>query len=659
MQKKQLFSLFFLLCSSISCLLAQGSFHTSIYFDTDKAELRWSEKITLDTFLSNIKTYSDVEVAIESYTDDQGSEAYNKTLAEKRANTVSKWLAQNNIIPKSLKISPLGEINDGQTSNEARQRNRRVDMVVSYTNIASVEELEQFFKTKNQKAIEINANNEEQITGDKGVILTIPAQAFEREDGRLAQGNITIQLTEALSPADWIFNGLSTISNGQLLETGGMVNIDAMSDDKQPLRLRKGKNIRVEIPTNGNQEGMELFYANHQTANKSFDWVQAPNLTNSPSIRKKKPYYLLRKGLVDTIRNNTRVPKAIKNPTPTLVTINMPKRPVFAQDSKPHRPIFSPPLEHKKRLFQKDNYEIRYKESVAYYEGRVKRYLKDSVKHQTAKQRYDLAFEHYVSDSMRAMVLAKQNYEKVRHYISVEFKNMLCNSMFLFLNRPTKSWRFQEEDFFTTCYNKIDDVAEQRFTYSHYKEVLEEKYLHHYKVDFVQYNQRYYTNVNSPIQKLKDSLYTSSGLRKNLEEAYLTVVKERLKEDLANGKTTGISAYVFEMTQVGWANVDRFLNYRNLEKAVVQVNQPSDVKLYLLCKDIRSFIPLSYDPIKQFVSPELPKNTSVKLIAIQVKAGVVMYSAADYVIGNIKSPIVPNYTSMPLATLGEELKKLK
>jgi hypothetical protein len=83
------------------------------------------------------------------------------------------------------------------------------------------------------------------------------------------------------------------------------------------------------------------------------------------------------------------------------------------------------------------------------------------------------------------------------------------------------------------------------------------------------------------------------------------------------------------------------------------------VKLYLLCKDIRSFIPLNYDAKKQFLSPELPKNTSIKLIAIKAKAGVVMYSAEDYVVGNIKTAIVPTYKSMPLAALGEELKKLK
>jgi hypothetical protein len=443
MQKQFLFFILAFFCSVYSSV-AQGSFSTSIYFDTDKSDLRSKDKITLDTFLAQIQTYSDVEVAIEAYTDDQGSETYNKILAEKRAATISTWLAQNNIIPKSLKIKSLGEINDGLTNDEARQRNRRVDMVVSYTNIGSVDELEHYFQSKNNKTVEINANEEEQITGDKGTILTIPADAFELEDGSLAQGKITMQLTEALNPADWIINGLSTISNGRMLETGGMVNIEAKSEDDKPLRLRNGKTIRVEIPTNSNKEGMELFYANHQAGDKMFNWVQATNTSNIPSIHKGNPYFLLRKGLVDTLRNNTRVPKGIKNPKPILVEIKMPTKPVFVQGSKLRRPVFTPPLKHKKRLFQKDDYETRYKESVAYYENRIKRYLKDSIAYPNVSKKYALAMAKYKKDSTRVMEIFKQNYKKIQNYIFIDHQNILCQSIYLFLNRPYKNWHIEE-----------------------------------------------------------------------------------------------------------------------------------------------------------------------------------------------------------------------
>ena len=99
----------------------------------------------------------------------------------------------------------------------------------------------------------INAGKDTVIATDGGIVFAIPAGAFQN-----AHGNITLEIREALNPLDIIKGGLSTMSDGKPLETGGMFYINARNGEES-YKIDPAKPIVANIPTNEIKPGMMLF----------------------------------------------------------------------------------------------------------------------------------------------------------------------------------------------------------------------------------------------------------------------------------------------------------------------------------------------------------------------------------------------------------------
>lgn len=103
-----------------------------IYFETNSAELSKGSTIELQQIVDLLKQNPKVVIEISAHTDDVGSDGYNNALSQKRAQSVTDFLAskqvpRNQLVPVGYgKKSPIVP-ND---SDENRARNRRVEMLV-------------------------------------------------------------------------------------------------------------------------------------------------------------------------------------------------------------------------------------------------------------------------------------------------------------------------------------------------------------------------------------------------------------------------------------------------------------------------------------------------------------------------------------------------
>lgn len=96
------------------------------------------------------------------------------------------------------------------------------------------------------------------ITGSKGTKVKFPARAFVDGNGNEVTGTVTVTLKEVLSKKDVMFSGLMTESNGQLLESGGELEVKAKKDGKD-LNIARDTAVRVEVPKVMNNQDMGLF----------------------------------------------------------------------------------------------------------------------------------------------------------------------------------------------------------------------------------------------------------------------------------------------------------------------------------------------------------------------------------------------------------------
>ena len=110
----------------------------SIFFDFDKSFLRTTSKRQLDQLRTILKSNDDYHVELSAHTDAKGSVEYNTALSMRRANAAKDYLISKGISADRIKTSTFGEnvpiakneLENGQDTEQGRQLNRRVELIV-------------------------------------------------------------------------------------------------------------------------------------------------------------------------------------------------------------------------------------------------------------------------------------------------------------------------------------------------------------------------------------------------------------------------------------------------------------------------------------------------------------------------------------------------
>lgn len=124
----------------------------------------------------------------------------------------------------------------------------------------------------------INTALDTVVETDAGILFSIHEGAFIDENGKPVVGNISLEVREALDAATIIRSGLTTMSDGKLLETGGMFYLNARKDGKS-LSINPEKPILADIPTGGDNKDMMLFDGERK-ADGTINWVNPKPIEN-------------------------------------------------------------------------------------------------------------------------------------------------------------------------------------------------------------------------------------------------------------------------------------------------------------------------------------------------------------------------------------------
>ncbi len=111
---------------------------------------------------------------------------------------------------------------------------------------------------KTAQIFAIDFKKDTTIVCTEGTKLFIKANSFVDEQGNTIQGDINLEVTEFYKLSDMLLANLSTTSNGEQLETGGMLFVEAKKDEKN-LMLDENSSIEISFPTKIKKENMQLF----------------------------------------------------------------------------------------------------------------------------------------------------------------------------------------------------------------------------------------------------------------------------------------------------------------------------------------------------------------------------------------------------------------
>jgi hypothetical protein len=113
-------------------------------------------------------------------------------------------------------------------------------------------------------------NKKENLLNGEGLIVYIPRDCFVLENEKIYTGDVKIELKKIQNKQDFIFNNLQTSCNDKLLETGGVVYIDAQTNDGRKLKIKAGESIYIESSSKYSMYNstMQKFYGAYDDNNQ-------------------------------------------------------------------------------------------------------------------------------------------------------------------------------------------------------------------------------------------------------------------------------------------------------------------------------------------------------------------------------------------------------
>jgi serine/threonine protein kinase/outer membrane protein OmpA-like peptidoglycan-associated protein len=135
---------------------------SSVIFDPGRVSLNADARERLARIAGIILAYPNLTVRIEGYTDNHGDNAYNLDISQERAQAVEAYLISQGISPNMITARGLGDTHP-IVSNETeagRQRNRRVDIIVSGDVIGEHVSSSSMSKSWNHTAVPLNSDSQ-------------------------------------------------------------------------------------------------------------------------------------------------------------------------------------------------------------------------------------------------------------------------------------------------------------------------------------------------------------------------------------------------------------------------------------------------------------------------------------------------------------------
>ena len=104
-----------------------------VYFATAKYDINANSKLALDKLVKIFAEYPETNILIEGHTDNAGTDAYNLSLSQRRAQAVADYLKNTSVSPSRLTTKWYGEsqpiVDNSSDANKAL--NRRVEFAIT------------------------------------------------------------------------------------------------------------------------------------------------------------------------------------------------------------------------------------------------------------------------------------------------------------------------------------------------------------------------------------------------------------------------------------------------------------------------------------------------------------------------------------------------
>ncbi len=599
-----------------------GSLTRSLYFATDKVDLTVESQKTLGELADSLSKFSAYALHIEGNTDADGSEEYNKKLSSGRVE-VARFFLVNRGVPNDAfnKKDALGESKPiaDNTTDDGKQRNRRVDIVVRYRRLPIQEPIQNLLSQLENKAqiFSFRAGEDTLFVAEKGTVFQIPADAFDVPNGTL----VNFRVRESLTMSDFVRDNLTTTSKNELLISGGMLHLSADSGGKN-VNLRKDAALIVRIPTEKEFSDMGYFTGARNPHDRKMAWTTAASNNISPLINGRLSPPSDRSWELEELLKTLEKERKCDCPLAEKYT--------YFFDS-----VKVLPSKNLQELHDLTRPTPSVQTPKLTFFERIRRFFGGSVEQTPVYT--------YTARKWSKPILSEERYRVAKKDLTWECQKMAKFAVEHHMDKA--SWEQTHFQYQKTLYTN------NRFRFSEYDNWIERKPVGTYEalVARTKVEINFFKKVHA--KRLAAYEKAKSARQKAYEQA--------LKNNIINGVASvgDMSAYVFETRSLGWINCDKFANYPPEQMVAMSVNlEPqNNLDVKLVFKNQKSILPSTVLNGKlAFVN--IPRDVEAMIVAFKTENGQPFMAMHNLKTTDVMQNLVFQPTT--LALLKEKLRGL-
>ncbi|HRC33133.1 MAG TPA: OmpA family protein [Bacteroidia bacterium] len=672
---KKLMVLAIIIWLDSTCVFAKFSETKAFaHFQSGDDKLSDKEKLKLKDFISTTNsTMAYLEFVITGFADADGSTEYNRALSERRAIEVRNYFIANGIDDKIINYKYHGEQQPISTNADenGKSKNRRVEIALRKYEFEKATEIIKELNGDVQQTFEIDNTKKAEVKTSSGTKFIFPENSFCFSDNRnKIASKVTITITEVRTVSDAMFNNVLAQSDEGMLVSGGMYNIQAVSN-KLPLQMVPGKNYTVQLANQTIEQGMKV-YTSVPLPNGLVSWKNS----NADFIAKSKAlssqlFISLDENIVykwQPIEGAVDVPVYTTQILPTrvaaLATNTRPRKPsqfnhIFGGYTKWYKKLFT----SKKRQFAREqklysrqmkNYEKsygRYMDKLVKFEDDSLRNISIANSLEKAISNYDSTLTFQYNLYMNCKLALQKN--KLHQMFYVAKQQLLFNSKSNRLtNNPLTAMRTMLSEY---IYPKRADMSLENYV------GYEKELILRMTESGLPTSMRFY-NAETQSYKTQLELYYENNFEAVAPKEYFKDITLALREKQIAANTLSTNDfrtyYQSEMSTLGWINCDRFEQNKQRPMVSLNVNDLNlkDENVMLIVNKYKSNMAMNRN--EKGYSIKLPKGENVTLLVIGMdKNNQPMFYKKTFNVNN--NTVVPiDLQKISLALLATELKNL-
>jgi hypothetical protein len=683
------FLIIILLAASAHAYAGHQTKRFLIQFATDQHSLDPAALQKLDEVTAFLKTNPTAKIKLTGRTDFDGTIGYNINLSRLRTTEVSEFLKTKGFNNAEIDEKWVGELKPiaTNTDDNGKALNRSVEILITLINYDNATEWLKEKELEFAKDYKLNRSGQNTITTANETIITIPANAFIDANGKAIDNkNVNLVVKEVNSTYDALVNQVFTMSGDKLLETGGMLNIEAYSNASK-LTLADGKEIQIEIPTVMKKNDMFVFEGVADNTGK-IDWKNTGKPFATNEQRNRVSLKLNEDVLKELIAGIDHKKPAFQDFTlsytvPKLVNIptkpRLPKEPV-----KPEaRQLFSTlGWLFSTKSMKENRVEKTHKKNMEEYEKRMANYTKRMERYEVAMIQQKIEIEKHKTEIEQLYSKLKETRNSVNLAISTIYdehdKMRAHRGLYKLYTQSANGTQYSSRPLnYLRTFARTTRLTEEENMKLEYLYGIKRSLSRFIAMDYPDLYKKYARGGKLKIMKVAKSdikyemlncerLWTNKFLdnyilenKESFTEVFENEMNEQLttiaKQQVATKQMESREYFTGNVKKMGWINCDRFVNS---ELITVTFKKYPGAYQAVIINSLNSVLnPSYYQNSEEVTAASVPRNEKFRLLTLRIE-GDQAYISVMEATATSGLKLEPEFKKVPIEDVDKVLAKL-